>query len=85
MAKIGFIGAGNMAEAIIKGIIIAKAYKPADIVISDIRPARVKSLCKKYRVKSAADNCKLAKAVNILVLSVKPQNMADALVTAVRP
>jgi pyrroline-5-carboxylate reductase len=79
MAKIGFIGAGNMAEAIIKGVIDAKLYKSKDIVISDIRPARVKSICKKYRVKSVADNCKLAKAVNILVLSVKPQNMTDVL------
>jgi pyrroline-5-carboxylate reductase len=79
MAKIGFIGAGNMAEAIIKGIINANVYKAQDIVISDIRPARVKSICKKYKVKSAADNCKLAKAVNILVLSVKPQNMTDVL------
>lgn len=79
MAKIGFIGAGNMAEAIIRGVIDAKVCKSNDIIISDIRPDRVKSLCKKYRVKSAADNCKLAKAVNILVLSVKPQNMADVL------
>jgi pyrroline-5-carboxylate reductase len=78
MAKIGFIGAGNMAEAIIKGVINAKLYKSKDIVISDIRPARVKSICKKYRVKSA-DNCKLAKTVGILVLSVKPQNMQDVL------
>jgi pyrroline-5-carboxylate reductase len=41
MAKIGFIGAGNMAEAIIKGIIDAKVYKSKDVIISDIRPQRV--------------------------------------------
>ena len=41
MAKIGFIGAGNMAEAIIKGIIDAKVYKAKDIIISDIRPDRL--------------------------------------------
>jgi len=79
MAKIGFIGAGNMAEAIIKGVIDAKLYKSKDIVISDVRPGRVKTICKKYKLAAAADNCKLAKAVNILVLSVKPQNMADVL------
>jgi pyrroline-5-carboxylate reductase len=79
MAKIGFIGAGNMAEAIIKGVIDAKIYKSKDIVISDVRAGRVKAVCKKYKVASAADNCKLAKAVNILVLSVKPQNMQDVL------
>ncbi|PKL46912.1 MAG: pyrroline-5-carboxylate reductase [Planctomycetes bacterium HGW-Planctomycetes-1] len=78
MAKIGFVGAGNMAEAIIKGVIDAKVYKSNNIIISDIRPQRVKTVCKKYKVKSA-DNCKLAKTVNVLVLSVKPQNMADIL------
>jgi pyrroline-5-carboxylate reductase len=79
MAKIGFIGAGNMAEAIIKGIIDAKVYKSRDIIITDIRPLQVKALCKKYKVASAADNCKLAKAVDVLVLSTKPQNMQDVL------
>jgi pyrroline-5-carboxylate reductase len=79
MAKIGFIGAGNMAEAIIKGIIDAKVYKSKDVIISDIRPQRVKAVCNKYKVKSAGDNCKLAKTAGILVLSVKPQNMAQVL------
>jgi len=79
MSKIGFIGAGNMAEAIIKGVIDAKLYKSKDIIISDIRPQRVKTICKKYRVASAADNCKLTKAADILVLSTKPQNMQGVL------
>lgn len=79
MAKIGFIGAGNMAEAIIKGIIDAKVYKSKDIIITDIRSLQVKSICKKYKVACASDNCKLAKSVDILVLSTKPQNMAEVL------
>ncbi len=79
MSKIGFIGAGNMAQALIKGIIDARLYKPQDIIISDIRPAQIKSICKKYKVKSAADNCILAKTVGTLILSVKPQNMQDVL------
>ncbi|MFA5292613.1 MAG: pyrroline-5-carboxylate reductase [Phycisphaerae bacterium] len=79
MSKIGFIGAGNMAEAIIKGIIDAKFYKSKDIIISDIRPERIKFLCKKYKVSSAADNCKLTKAVDVLVLSTKPQNIREVL------
>ncbi len=79
MAKIGFIGAGNMAQAIIKGIIDAKVYKSKDIVVSDIRPQQVRFICKKYKVNSAGDNRKLAKTVGTLVLSVKPQNMQDVL------
>ena len=79
MAKIGFIGAGNMAQAIISGIISAKVYKPADIFLTDIRSGRVKQLCKQYKTKSAADNRELVKAVDIVVLSVKPQNFLQVL------
>jgi pyrroline-5-carboxylate reductase len=79
MGTIGFIGSGNMAEALIKGIITARLYKPANIFISDIRPQRLKHLAKKYKVKPAKDNRELAGKADIIVLSVKPQNMTDAL------
>jgi pyrroline-5-carboxylate reductase len=79
MAKIGFIGAGNMAEAIIKGVIDAKLYKAKDIAVSDIRADMLALICNKYKVASVATNRELAKAVDILVLSVKPQNMAQVL------
>jgi len=79
MSKIGFIGAGNMAQAIISGIINAKVYKPADIFLTDIRSGRVKQLCKQYKTKSAAGNRELVKAVDVVVLSVKPQNFSQVL------
>lgn len=79
MSTIGFIGSGNMAEALIKGIITADLYKPANILISDIRPERLKQLAKKYKVKPAKGNSELAGKADIIVLSVKPQSMAEAL------
>jgi pyrroline-5-carboxylate reductase len=79
MSKIGFIGAGNMAQAIISGIIDAKVYKAEDIFLTDIRADRVKQLCKQYKTKSAASNCELVKAVDLVVLSVKPQNFPQVL------
>jgi len=78
MSKIGFIGAGNMAEAIIKGIIDNHIHHPEDIIIADVRKERVNELADKYNI-SFLPNCKLAKAVDVLILSVKPQNMADVL------
>ena len=77
MDKIGFIGAGNMAEALIKGIISAKLYLPKDVLISDIRKERLDLLKKEYGVVPAEGNAELAGRVDTLVLSVKPQNMAD--------
>lgn len=76
---IGFIGSGNMAEALIKGIITAKLYRPEDIFISDVRPDRLGFLVKQYSVQKSDSNADLAAKVDILILSVKPQNMTDAL------
>ncbi len=79
MATIGFVGAGNMAEALIKGITTAGVCKPENVFISDIRAERLKFLAEKYNVVPLENNAGLAAKVDILVLSVKPQNMTEAL------
>lgn len=79
METIGFVGGGNMAEALIKGVIAAEVYKPASILVSDIRAERLRFLAKEYGVRTADNNAEIAEKVEILVLSVKPQNMADVL------
>ena len=79
MSTIGFVGSGNMAEALIKGIITAKLYTPENVFISDIRTERLDLLKDKYGVTAVENNAELAKKVQILVLSIKPQNMNDAL------
>ena len=81
MDTIGFIGAGNMAEALIKGVISANLCKPRNILVSDIRTDRLELLTRQYRVQAVANSAALAGQVDILVLSVKPQNMADVLMT----
>ena len=79
MDKIGFIGSGNMAEALIKGIITAGVYSPDNILISDVRLERLAFLAKRYQVRTVDDNASLAAKVDVLILSVKPQNMNEAL------
>ena len=81
MDTIGFIGAGNMAEALIKGVINANVCKPKYIFINDIRSDRLEFLTRQYRVQAVANSAALAGQVDILVLSVKPQNMANVLMT----
>jgi len=88
MNTIGFIGSGNMAEALIRGITAAKVYAPESIFISDIRVERLQFLLERYNVVPVGSNTELASKVNVIVLSVKPQNMAEALQgieEAVRP
>ncbi len=79
METIGFIGAGNMAEALIKGVINAKLYTPENVFISDIRAERLKLLAEEYSVVTCEENGELAAKVQTVVLSIKPQNMSDAL------
>ncbi|MDD5457968.1 MAG: pyrroline-5-carboxylate reductase [Phycisphaerae bacterium] len=79
MSRIGFIGAGNMAEALIRGIINSGLVKPADILISDLQTERLDELCAKYSVSRTENNGLLAGQVDTLILSVKPQNFSDVL------
>ena len=79
MNTIGFVGSGNMAEALIKGIIAAKLYAPENVFVSDIRTERLEYLKDTYSVTAVENNAVLAGKVQTLVLSIKPQNMNDAL------
>lgn len=79
MSTIGFVGAGNMAEALIKGIIAANIYARHQVFISDIRSERSIFVANKYGLIMARTNAEVAAKTETIVLSVKPQNMADAL------
>ncbi len=79
MSKIGFIGSGNMAEALIRGILASDLYVAADVLVSDVRPNRLDQLCAQYGITRAEDNIELTCQADILVLSVKPQNFSDVL------
>jgi len=79
MGMIGFIGAGNMAEALIKGVIAGGVYQNNDILASDIRSERLDYLLSEYGIEITADNAEAASRANIVVLSTKPQQMNEAL------
>ena len=81
MSTIGFIGAGNMAEAFIKGIIAAQIYPPEAIIASDLLLPRLKFLKSEYGINTTTDNRVLVSESATVFLSVKPQNMSDVLET----
>ncbi len=70
---IGFIGAGNMAEAMIKGLLAAGVVEAAKIAGSDPRRERVAELKQKYGIYATAHNEDVMRRAEIVVLSVKPQ------------
>jgi pyrroline-5-carboxylate reductase len=76
MSKIAFIGAGNMAEALIKGLISSKLFKSDQILIRDIAKKRVDHIKSTYKVKIANDSKQLSKESDIIVLAVKPNHIS---------
>ncbi len=79
MKKIGFIGAGNMAGALVKGLIAAGRYKPTDIWVSDAAESQVRRLKRAYKVEGTRNNRDLVRGSQTIVLAVKPQVMAQVL------
>jgi len=79
MKKIGFIGAGNMAGALIKGLLNAGKYKPTDLWVSDPVDAQVRRLKRAHKIEGTRDNGDLVRNSQTIVLAVKPQAMAAVL------
>ncbi|MDX9703513.1 MAG: pyrroline-5-carboxylate reductase [Candidatus Auribacterota bacterium] len=76
--KIAFIGGGNMAEAIISGLIEKKVVDPCRIFVSEKRPERCEYL-QKFGIYCESDDCfGFLKDADIVILAVKPQNFDDA-------
>jgi pyrroline-5-carboxylate reductase len=73
--NIGFIGAGNMAEALIKGLIKKKIIKPSMIIASDIKPDRREYMKDTYNILTTDDNLKVLNEANVIILAVKPQDI----------
>lgn len=69
---IGFIGAGNMGQAMAGGIVNSKLVVPENIVLSDLNEKALAAANEKFGVRVTTDSNELAKEADILVLSVKP-------------
>ena len=82
--QIGFIGAGNMAEALIKGLIGSQTVDPQQIMASDPLADRLTFMEQTYAIRVTPDNAGLAAACDVLVLAVKPQ-VAAAVLDAMAP
>jgi pyrroline-5-carboxylate reductase len=81
---IAFLGAGNMAEALIKGLLRAGTARPDAIIATGRRSERMDELQRVYGVRVTSDNLTAAREADVVVLSVKPQAM-DKLLVQVAP
>ena len=77
--KIAFIGGGNMGEAILAAILNKGLSIPEDICVSDIKDVRRQQLEQKYGIAVTPDNRLAIEKRDIVILAVKPQNLAEVM------
>ena len=73
LTSLGCIGGGQMAEALIRGIVAAQLLAPEHIHVVEPNPDRLASLRQQYRVQAAPDPKDLCARCQVLLVAVKPQ------------
>ena len=76
---IGFIGTGNMGEALIAGILKAKFIRANQVLVFDSDGERLRSIQQKYRIKKASGNPHLCSQCDTIILCIKPQSMKEVI------
>ncbi|MFO7179560.1 MAG: pyrroline-5-carboxylate reductase [Pseudomonadota bacterium] len=71
--RIGMVGAGNMASALIRGMLASKRVAPEQIRASDERKERLVEIEAEYGIRTHQDNRELVSWANVVVIAVKPQ------------
>lgn len=77
--KLGFIGTGNMASAIMGGVINNNIFKPEEIIGADLfAPGRERAKAQ-FGIEVTASNKEVVEKAEVIILSVKPQFYADVI------
>ena len=74
--KIAFIGGGNMATSLVGGL-VESGHPPPDVLVSEPVAEKRRELAERFEVGVTADNREAAGASDVVVLAVKPQDMAE--------
>ena len=80
--RIAFLGGGNMAEAIIGGLLAGGVSMEQNVVAADVAESRRTLLADRYGIATTADNAEAVRGADVVVLAVKPQQAAEALAAA---
>jgi pyrroline-5-carboxylate reductase len=71
--RIGFLGAGNMAGALIRGLLHSETVTADQIRASDVKEERLAELREKFEIETSEDNEAVVRWSDVIVISVKPQ------------
>ncbi|MCX7884784.1 MAG: pyrroline-5-carboxylate reductase [Caloramator sp.] len=81
--KIGFIGAGNMGQAMIGGIIKSKIAKSQEIIVCDLDEEKLKKIAEDFNVKTTTNSKELSNEADIIILAIKP-NIFDVVLSDIK-
>lgn len=70
---IAFLGAGNMAGALLRGLLAQKIAAPSEVLCTDVREERLAELAAKYGVTTLSSNREATQRADVVVLATKPQ------------
>jgi pyrroline-5-carboxylate reductase len=77
--RFSFVGAGNMAEALLRGLLASGSVRPEDITVSNRRRDKAERVAERWGVRAAPDNAACVRDADVVMLCVKPQVMRAAL------
>lgn len=77
--KIGFIGAGNMAQAMIKGMVQSGNVPPTKIFVSSRTSQKPQKARDLYNIQVCANNEELVETCDVIILAMKPQDLSPAI------
>jgi pyrroline-5-carboxylate reductase len=82
--RVGFVGGGNMGEALIRGLLGSHRVPAEHIAATDVRGERTEQLARQFGITAHADNVRLVREADVVILAVKPQIMS-AVVAEIAP
>lgn len=77
--NVAMLGGGQMAEALIRGLIDSGACAADDLLVTDLQPERLAYLQREFGVRVTADNAGAVTHADIVILAIKPQQMETLL------
>ncbi|MFA5787520.1 MAG: pyrroline-5-carboxylate reductase [Actinomycetota bacterium] len=86
--NLAVLGAGKMGEALLSGLLRSGWRRPDQIIATDRYPERLEELRSRYGVQTTLSNAEAASRASVLLLAVKPQDMAelcDEIAPAIKP
>lgn len=77
--KIGFLGAGNMAQAILRGLLETDFIQAKNLWVASRTPGKLQKLQQEFNINIASSNEELIETVDIVILALKPQDLLPAI------